>query len=562
MTRVTVGFGESAHSHAVSRGKAVTALLAGTVLCAPLRIGPEIPAVRPLPSPSAELRQIVESGHLEGLRWPNFPDVQTSLRALYEESGFTPLWFAEERLSDKAGAVLGALRQAAEKGLDPEDYDASRLAAWASRSSVPVARVDAGISIALMRYAAALHEGRINPRQVRFAIRKKEDLDPARFVRSYLHANQEIGEAFATVEPPFRGYRHTQVSLVHYLQLAAGEDGRTLPRPKLPLKPGQSWSDLPALAARLALLGDLQEPAQGEAFDGAVVEAVRHFQARHGLAPNGILDAPTYAALAVPLSRRIEQLQLTLERWRWLPSSVLPAIAVNIPEFELRAYGEDRQLASRMHVVVGKAYRHRTPVFEDKLQSVIVRPAWNVPLGIQRGEMVPALRADPEYLRKHDLEVLDAKEHPAPALGRAELLSELASGRLRLRQRPGPANSLGLLKFHFPNVYDVYLHGTPARQLFARSRRDFSHGCIRVEDPVSLAEWVLQGQPGWDREHLLAAMDGTETINIPVRRSIAVLVLYGTAVVEENGEVHFFNDIYGYDAELKRVLARGYPYPR
>jgi murein L,D-transpeptidase YcbB/YkuD len=261
----------------------------------------------------------------------------------------------------------------------------------------------------------------------------------------------------------------------------------------------------------------------------------------------------------MPLSRRVEQLQLTLERWRWLPSAVTPAVVVNIPEFELGVYDENRRRALRMHVIVGKAYRHRTPVFEDKLESVIVRPWWNVPLSIQREEMVPELRGHPDYLQKNKLQVVDKRNQPLPAAVTQNLLQQLASGEVRLRQEPGPDNSLGLLKFDFPNNYSVYMHGTPARQLFSRSRRDFSHGCIRVEDPESLATWVLRHDPAWDRKSIMVAINTDRTIRIPVSPPVSVLVLYGTAVVEEDGEVHFFSDVYGYDGELKQALALSHP---
>jgi L,D-transpeptidase YcbB len=335
-------------------------------------------------------------------------------------------------------------------------------------------------------------------------------------------------------------------------------------RPHGNLKPGQAYADLPALAARLALLGDLALPqgVQGDVYQEPIINAMKKFQRRHGLPPSGILDAPTYRALTTPLSKRVLQLQLTLERWRWLRADILPAVVVNIPEFELRAFDGNHHVALKMHVIVGKAYRHRTPVFEDTLESIVIRPYWNVPGSIQKAEIVPNLRRDPGYLEKHHFQVVDPANRPQATPSRDELLARLATGGLRVRQMPGPANSLGLLKFNFPNQYNVYMHGTPQQNLFSQSRRDFSHGCIRVEDPVSLATWVLQGEGNWSRDRIVDAMNASGTVTIPVRRPITVLLLYGSAVVEETGEVHFFDDIYGHDASLERQLAHGYPYPR
>lgn len=552
--------------------KLLPILLVAIVTATPIRTGSPDSVRPPAPPPSAALREILRSGRLEALRWPAFANLSASLSKLYEDHGYSLLWFAGDRLNDRAIAAVDVLGHADETGLNPDDYDAARLSRWTSEfrqpSSPPelgTAQYDMALTISLMRYASALHQGRINPRQVRFSLRQKDALDAAAFVHTWLHSGENLATVLSTIEPPFRGYQRTRAALAHYLQLAAKGDGDLPAPPRRPLRPGQPSADLPALAARLALLGDLTAPAaeagQTGRYDEPLVSAVRHFQSRHGLAPTGILDTITYRELATPLAQRVEQLQLTLERWRWLPSSVLPAIAVNIPEFELRAFEQDGSVALRMHVIVGKAYRHRTPVFEDRLQSVIVRPNWNVPPAIQRAEIVPALRADPAWLGKHDMVVVDEKNQQKSGLAGEDLLQQLATGKLRVRQVPGPQNSLGLLKFHFPNDYSVYMHGTPAQKLFSRSRRDFSHGCIRVEDPVSLAEWVLRDEPGWNREKILTATAGTRTIEIPVHRPIAVLILYATAVVEENGEVYFYDDLYGYDAELSKALAPGYLWP-
>jgi murein L,D-transpeptidase YcbB/YkuD len=515
---------------------------------------------------AGELRRLVQSGHLPGLRWPDFHDLRESLMQVYEPTGYAPVWFRNGRLSDRGNLTLHVLSEAAWKGLNREDYDVSRLTDWSSTTGDRV-RADVGLTVALMRYAGAVHEGRVDPSQVRFTIRGKDRLDRGGFVREYLVLPElKLPEYLEGIEPPFRGYRALKERLGEYLRLAAQPAAATPAPPRQPLKPGQPYADVRLLAARLAMLGDLKRPpgalTDNGIYEGELVRAVQRLQVRHGLAPSGILDAPTWRALRTPIEKRILQLQLTLERWRWLPTSVRPAIVINIPEFELRAYNEDRTVALRMRVIVGRAYRHRTPVFEDELESVIFRPHWNVPFSIQRNEIVPALRRDPEYLSRHNMVTVDKDNRQAGGLSAEVLVNQLSSGQLRVRQLPGPSNSLGLLKFNFPNAWDVYLHGTPAQQLFSRARRDFSHGCIRVEDPVSLAEWALRGQPGWEREQIEAAMAGPSTREVHVLRGIAVLVLYSTALVEDSGEVYFLDDVYGYDAELERALAHGYPYPR
>jgi murein L,D-transpeptidase YcbB/YkuD len=291
------------------------------------------------------------------------------------------------------------------------------------------------------------------------------------------------------------------------------------------------------------------------------MEAVKRFQRRHGLDPDGWLGRETLRELDTPLSYRVLQLELTLERWRWIPHTFpQPPVVVNIPEFRLRAFDEHHRVALSMKVVVGQAFRHQTPVFAARMRCVVFRPYWNVPMSIQRSELIPKIERDRSYLNEHGYQIVDMKGNVVTegSVTRS-ILQRLDSGKLRIRQKPGLENSLGLIKFAFPNEHDVYLHGTPATQLFSKARRDFSHGCIRVEDPVALAAWVLKRNPAWNLDRIRAAINGDHMIQVNLEQPIPVLILYGTAVIEENGEVHFFDDIYGDDKALARVLAKGSP---
>jgi murein L,D-transpeptidase YcbB/YkuD len=216
-------------------------------------------------------------------------------------------------------------------------------------------------------------------------------------------------------------------------------------------------------------------------------------------------------------------------------------------------------------VFFGKAFRLETPVFEDEMQYVVFRPYWNVPPGIQRSEIVPAIQRDRDYIAKNNYEITtSAGELVASGTISDEALGQLRSGKLAIRQKPGPSNALGLVKLIFPNSHNVYLHSTPSQKLFSESRRDFSHGCIRVEKAAELAAWALQGNDErWTLERVQAAMAGKEeNVQVNLKQPIPVLILYGTALVNENGVSEFFEDIYGYDDELKKVLAKGYPYPQ
>lgn len=213
-----------------------------------------------------------------------------------------------------------------------------------------------------------------------------------------------------------------------------------------------------------------------------------------------------------------------------------------------------------MKVVVGKAYGHQTPVFSADLKYVTFRPYWNVPYSITRAELLPKIARDPDYLSKNDYEVVDDRaEVVARGVLTDDIVDQLRSGKLRIRQTPGPRNSLGLVAFMFPNEYNVYLHGTPAKELFSQSRRDFSHGCMRVEEPEKLAQWVLRDHPEWTTARITEAMNGSKPLEVNLEKPIPVLIVYATAVALESGEVHFFDDIYGQDRDLEALAAKGYP---
>jgi murein L,D-transpeptidase YcbB/YkuD len=419
-----------------------------------------------------------------------------------------------------------------------------------------------------MRYVSDLHIGRVNPQHFKFNLdvsAKKYDL-PA-FLRDKLIHGADVRAELDQVEPPFAGYKRTLRALQQYMELSRQDNAEQLPVPAKPVDPGGTYDGVPRLTRLLRLLGDLPDGAASEnsnIYAGPLVDAVKHFQARHGLGPDGRLGTQTLKQMNTPLSFRVEQLRLTLERWRWVPYQFpRPPIVVNIPEFGLRTYNQDGSIELMMNVIVGKAYRHETPVFERDMKYVVFRPYWNVPPSILRSEIVPAIRKDRDYIAKKNYEVVTPQGSIVTSGTISDdILQQLSAGKLMVRQKPGPTNALGLVKLMFPNEYNVYLHSTPSQQLFSQSRRDFSHGCIRVEKPAELAAWVLRDKPEWSLERVRAAMQtGKDNVQVNLTNPVPVLIIYGTAVVDQQNEVHFFDDIYGYDADLEKVLARGYPYP-
>src|SRR5580692_8473139 len=523
---------------------------------------------------ASQLRGIASAGQLQELRWPNFSDYRQHVQNFYQPSDFAPAWFRNGQPTPQALAIINLLKQADMQGLDPEDYDGSR---WAdrlarmqnAREAGQGAIFDAAITVCLMRYISDRHIGKTNPTHFKFGLNveeKKYDL-PA-FLRERLVNGRDVNAELAQIGPPFAGYTRTLQALQRYVQLAPHDDGEKLPDSKKPIAPGSPYDGIPRLTRLLRLLGDLPAsaaiPEDSNLYQGALVDGVKSFQSRHGLKPDGRLDEQTLKELNTPLSERVDQLRLTLERWRWLPDRFNePRIVVNIPEFRLRAYDNSGNPALSMNVIVGKAFHHKTPIFEKDMRFVIFRPYWNVPPSIQRSVIVPAIQKDRDYISKKGFEVVTpAGQVVASGAITDEVLAQLRAGKLEVRQKPGPTNALGLVKLMFPNEYNVYLHSTPAPQLFSQTRRDFSHGCIRVEKPAELAAWVLRDKPDWNVQRAQAAMQsGKDNEQVNLTNPIPVLILYGTAIVDPSGQVQFFDDVYGYDDELKQVLAKGYPYP-
>jgi L,D-transpeptidase YcbB len=528
------------------------------------------------PQGPGDLNALIASGTLPDLRFPNFTDYRDEVKKFYAAGGYSLAWIQNGKASPQAVSMILLFQQAASKGLNPEDYDASRWDARLAKlqptaakpSDTDLAHIDLALTVSAMRYISDLDVGRVNPQHFKFGLTIGANrLDVADELRTQVLPSSDIPAVLAKVEPNYDGYRRAEDALLTYTRMASSPDSPLIPVPQKGIRPGNSFDGTPQLVARLRQLGDLpanaELPTDPTLYKGAIVDAVKHFQKRHGLDQDGVLGKGTVTELNVPLKMRVQQLQLTLERYRWIPPNFPePPIVVNIPEFRLRTMRRQSAPFLTMRVVVGRAMRTQTPVFAQTMKYVIFRPYWLVPLSIQRNELVPKTRRDPNYLAAKGFEVVDRSGNVVPSSPASDdVISGLRSGSLMARQVPGPKNALGLVKFIFPNQYNVYLHGTPEQELFSRSRRDFSHGCIRLEDPPALAAWVLRNKPEWTMDKIKATMNGDTTVQVNLDKPIPVLILYSTAVVEPDGEVRFFDDIYGYDKSLAKVLAAGPPYP-
>ena len=499
---------------------------------------------------------------------------QVELLALYEPGAQAPLW-TDRRGKPTASArdALALLEGAANEGLDPQDYASASFGALsttleaAQRPSVAdIVAFDVGMSSSTLRYFRHLHLGRVDPRTMGFNLNVPRDgHDFVMLLRAAL-ADGRITETASGLAPPLVQYRQLRTTLARYRALAADTNLQALPPLSRTVRPGDSYIGLRALHRRLAALGDIPAgigpPGDTGRYEGPLVEAVKRFQIRHGLQDDGVLGTSTHAALTVPLAWRVRQIELALERFRWLPDlGDRPFLALNIPMFYL--WGWDSipptgEPSFGMRAIVGRAISTQTPIFVGDMTYVTFRPYWNVPRSILRNEMLPLIERDSDYLRRQKMEIVRGPgDDAAPVSATPENVELLRQGVLRLRQRPGPGNALGLVKFVFPNDENVYLHGTPAQELFGRTRRDFSHGCVRVEDPVALAAWVLKDQPEWTRDRILAAMAAPASRRVNVSHPIQVILFYVTAVVmPDDGTIRFAEDIYGHDTTLDHALGR------
>jgi L,D-transpeptidase YcbB len=352
------------------------------------------------------------------------------------------------------------------------------------------------------------------------------------------------------LEPQHPGYRELQKALVRYRAIAAKGGWPSIPA-STRLKPQQKSAVVSMLRQRLTIEGDLapsHETDQSPIFDGTVARAVQRFEERHRIEPDGILDATTVAALNVPVEHRIRTIELNLERWRWLPDP-LPRryLLVNVPDFRLEAI-ENGTAVLGMRVVVGEP-DNKTPIFADDMTHVVFSPYWNVPARIAKDETIPRAVNDAAFLARNNMEVVS----PSGEVLDPHSVDWSNESGLRIRQRPGSGNALGGVKFIFPNAFDVYLHDTNATKLFDRIERGLSHGCVRVEEPHRLAQYVLRDQPEWTAEAIDAAMKSGQEKHVKLNNRIPVYIVYKTAWVHDGG-VRFLKDLYGHDADQTAKL--------
>ena len=522
---------------------------------------------------------------------PRFKPQLMAARRFYRERQFELGWFRNHQLVPQAQALQAIIAKAKDEGLDPKDYqikdfkklftDLEAARADSARRTALEKQIDVALTGTYLNWASDYYRGVANPRDSKNTAWQvkpnKIKLNKALLTFLGERKSRYNYYEFAPLHPE---YEHLKKALAAYrAQEQAG--GWPLLPAALKLRPGQTSEAVPALRQRLlggsnlsvaaqpnaptvvpvALKGDARagtSPAAAPTaavYDAELVAAVKAFQQDAGLKPDGVVAGQTLRQLNIPVGGRIDQLVLNMERWRWLPKRFEPNyLLVNIPEYQLHVV-ENNKEAFSMPVIVGKEL-NKTPVFSDKLEYVVLAPYWNVPFSVIENELRDKLVADAAgYLESHDMEVVKGYGKKATVVNPSSVDWAGATKenfRFTLRKRPGPKNDLGDVKFIFPNSEDVYLHDTPHDELFSQSVRSFSHGCVRVADPIRLATYLLRNKPGWDKETILDTIAARREKYVTVKEKLPVYLVYFTAWADENGHPHFRDDIYGHDKTLAR----------
>lgn len=483
-------------------------------------------------------------------------------QAFYERRGHVPVWFRGRVPNPHGRQFIQAVQASREDGLDPDLYAIDAIERWrdegadgllVKRGLDPgdVGQLDPWLTYLYMKFASDLATGLSDLARAdgRWRIHPAPFDAPAHLDDAL--AQNRVRAALLDLRPESTHYRALRQALADYRRMADEGGWPELPR-GIGVTRGETGEAVRLLADRLYASGDLTGRRRNGPveFDEELAAALTRFQSRHGLAGDGVLGPATLAALNVPVDQRIAQIELNLERWRWLPRDLgRRHILVNIPEYQLEVW-EGTRVPLAMPVVVGKAATP-TPIFNHEMTYLVFSPYWNVPPGIAEGETLPAVMRDPGFLARNDMEVLDRRGRVIdPA---AMDLDDPSS--YRFRQRPGRQNSLGLVKFMFPNEHHVYLHDTPSDSLFDRVSRPFSHGCVRVAEPHALAAYLLRDDPEWSAEQIDAAMQGGVEQTVDLLEPVPVYLGYWTARVDADGTLHFRDDIYGIDRRQASLLA-------
>jgi murein L,D-transpeptidase YcbB/YkuD len=525
---------------------------------------------------SEQVREHIQSRIDKELLLPNtavedeYTFITSMLSRFYARRNYLLAWFNDDGPLPQVDALVSTIREANREGLRPDEYnlgtieDKLREVRQAQEMNTmldpsKLISLDLLLTEVFLTYGSHLLDGRINPEKIEAAwYPNRYEVDLVLLLQTAIESNT-IEKTLLSLIPQDQMYTRMQKALARYRKISARGGWNSVPD-GLKLKKGDSGARVQALRARLITEGYVDPILSNNIniFDDKLEQAVSKYQYNHGLKADGVVGRDTLASLNIPVDERVRQIELNMERLRWLPRDLGKRhVFINIPNFELDFVENDKTIIT-MRAVVGK-YSNPSPILSSEINHIVINPSWHVPPSIATSEILPLLRKDPSYLAKNNIKVYKIVDG-----NRREINPETVDWtqvseknfNYKFRQRPGSKNVLGRVKFIFPNPFDVYLHDTSSPELFIRTTRTFSHGCLRVEKPIELAEFLLQSDPEWTPDNIVSAINKRGEKTVWLIEPIPIHIAYLTAWVDDDGSIQFRNDIYGLDKVLDEAMNR------
>lgn len=490
---------------------------------------------------------------------PGFKEHMSWAKKFYSERAFKLGWFKDNQIVPKANQMLNILKKSGEEGLNPKDYqiknfdqlfaDLKASAKGSAKFFALEKEIDVALSATYFAWASDYYRGTVVPKENK-AIEWDVKSNKIKLHKALMTVlgERESKYPYADFQPLHPEYTRLKAALANYRKIKVAGGWPSIPA-GIKIKPGDNSPAVNILYKRL--IGSSADTTAHTIYDATLASAVKQFQTQNGLKADGALGPETIKLLNISVDQRIKQIILNMERWRWIPKKFEPDyLLVNIPEYKLHVFEKGIEKIN-MKVIVGKTL-NSTPIFSDRMEYIVLSPYWNVPMSIIQKELAPKLATDPGYLEHLDMEIVTNKGTPVSASSINWSSVNESNFKYILRRRPGPKNDLGDVKFIFPNSMDIYLHDTPNDELFNQTKRGFSHGCVRVEKPIELAEYLLRNKPGYDKSTILEIISQRKEKQVALKQKLPVYLVYFTAWADESGQVYFRDDIYGHDKTLAR----------
>jgi murein L,D-transpeptidase YcbB/YkuD len=494
------------------------------------------------------LRQKIENSSNDLNAWDQKIYCQKGIVKFYQQRSYQPVWLEQENRIE----ILKVLGDAAKEGLSPQDYHYPLLKSIEGKSLTRSEKMnyDLLLTDAFILYASHISSGKVNPitADPQWFVNRKE-VDVLHVLEDGIK-NQNIKLSLTSLLPQYKEYHSLKLALKQLYEIEQ-LGGWGAVSEETTLKIGMNNLRVETLKKRLYATGYFDNNSINSVFDEQLETAIKKFQIRHGLVADGAVGNATIKALNVPVNKRIEQLRLTMERWRWMPQDFGEHyLKINIANYELEVI-KNNHIIKRAEVIVGKPYR-QTPVFNSKITYLVLNPTWTVPPGILKADVLPAVKKNANYLKGKNIRVIgkDGKELEQSSIDWSSSIVKTYT----YRQDPGELNALGEVKFMFPNSFSVYLHDTPSRELFDKQERAFSSGCIRVSKPLELAAYLLNDSVKWNLQQLQQIVKTKKTQTVQLPEPVDIYILYWTAWADERGNIHFRKDIYSRDPKMIEAL--------